>query len=145
MDMARAKATVDILPQEPETLEHMKARFPAALKDRIDVEIVKNHPETAPSKKRKHVFDYADGMRLIASTDICGPEMLVHISISGDERYAKSIHGSHEEFNEDIFLRLAAFLGHQPPTTVQQFYSQSGVLHLFFKPCDFGIRTPGKG
>jgi hypothetical protein len=128
------------LPQEPESLEKMKARFPAALAEFVDVEEVGRNPAKAPGKNRKHVFDFADGMRLVVSTDIIEKKVLVHISVSGDARYAKSIHNSQEEFDEDLWLRLAALLGHRPPSSVQHFLSNSGVFHLFFRPCDFGLK-----
>jgi hypothetical protein len=133
---------VDIiaLPQEPESLEKMKARFPAALAEFVDAEEIVRNPAKAPSKNRKHVFDFADGMRLIVSTDIIEKKVLVHVSVSGDARYAKSINNSREEFDEDLWLRLAALLGHRPPGSVQHFFSKGGVLHLFFRPCDFGLK-----
>jgi hypothetical protein len=129
-----------MLPQKPEAIEKMKARFPAALAEKVDINVVLANPALAPSKNRKHVFDFADGMRLIASTDICGKESVVHISISGDEHYAKSINNSVEEFNEDVWLRLAALLGAQPPEAIRHFISNKTVLHLFFQPHQFVIR-----
>ena len=54
-----------MLPFEPESVESMKARYPAAVADDaicrvIDGKVVGKRP----GEQRRHVFDFADGLRL---------------------------------------------------------------------------------
>jgi hypothetical protein len=127
------------LPQEPETLAEMRKRFPLALAEIIDVATVAKNPFLAANKNRKHIFDFADGMRMIASIDRIGKEVFVHISVSGNQHYAESIHGSKDEFGEDFWLRLSALIDHLPPPVIKCFNSPDGVLHFFFNPQPFGV------
>jgi hypothetical protein len=64
-----------MLPNEPETLESLQARFQAALEPvycQDDFNPNKHDPAKMPlrsGQQRKHVFDCEDGMRLIISRD----------------------------------------------------------------------------
>lgn len=55
------------LPFEPETEEAMRARFEAALTPRYNVFLATG--KDAPSKKRQHVFDFPDLVRMVVSVD----------------------------------------------------------------------------
>ena len=55
------------LPFEPETEEAMRARFEAALTPRYNVFTATG--KDAPSKKRQHVFDFPDLVRMVVSVD----------------------------------------------------------------------------
>jgi hypothetical protein len=71
-----------MLPFEPEPTIVLKARYPEAIKDIYDPRKIAAKPELAPSKKRKHVFDFEDGLRLIVSVDKNGMNQLTHYSAS---------------------------------------------------------------
>lgn len=71
-----------MLPFEPEPTIVLKARYSEALKDVYDPKEIAANPELAPSKKRKHVFDFEDGLRLIVSVDKNGMNRLTHYSVS---------------------------------------------------------------
>jgi len=123
-----------MLPHEPETMAKMKVRFSAAIAETIDVDAVNAGKVEAPSKQRKHVFDFQDGMRLIFSIDKTDGIRFVHTSASGSESYFKTLVGENifNGFVEDALLRMAALLG-KSPNNVAAYLSGRGVLHLVFK------------
>lgn len=70
-----------MLPHEPETIEEMRARYPAAVADIYDVESLGT--VRPPGMQRRHVFDYTDGLRLIVSTDrLSDGQVVSHFSAS---------------------------------------------------------------
>jgi hypothetical protein len=71
-------------PFEPETIESVLLRFKDALTPDYDVEHIAAHPDEAPSKLRKHVFDFKDGVRMIASVDRFENVRKLHLSFSMD-------------------------------------------------------------
>lgn len=64
----------DILPFVPETLLEMQARYPEAIAEPFDEELVGLGTQAKPGTHRRNVFDSADGMRLVVShqTRACG-------------------------------------------------------------------------
>ena len=71
-----------MLPYRPESLEAMQQRFPQALAEVTDVEYCRFGGET-PGQKRKHIFDFEDGLRLIVSKDrLEDGRIVVHFSAS---------------------------------------------------------------
>lgn len=75
------------LPFEPETDQALAQRFIAALAPDYDVTEVAAHPEGSPGKFRKHVFDFNDGIRMIASIDRWSVgERKLHLSFSLEDQ-----------------------------------------------------------
>jgi hypothetical protein len=58
-----------MLPFEPQALEALRARLPAALSCVYDTQAVERGDIVRPGALRKHVFDCIDGMRCIVSLD----------------------------------------------------------------------------
>jgi hypothetical protein len=80
-----------MLPAEPESLEIIKARFPKALEPVWRISKIVKPGAKRPGLYREHVFDFEDGIRMIASRDTDGKETWLHLSFSvsaeiGDER-----------------------------------------------------------
>jgi len=123
-----------MLPHEPETIEQMKARFPAAIAEPVDIDEVIEGTAPTPGKDRKHVFDFEDGMRVIISIDVSSEERFLHLSASGDEAYADTL-GSEglDGFLEDILLRFSAIIGRAPKGPLKSYLTSTGVLHILFK------------
>lgn len=119
---------------KPESYEEMKERYPLAVKDLIDTNLVKEGFIDPPSRDRKHVFDYPDGLRLIVSLDLAEGRKFLHVSASGNDKYIKSV--KDEGFDglmEDVMLRLLALRGKETSDQVKGFMSAGGALHLMFK------------
>ena len=75
-----------MLPFEPENLEALRARLPAALKARYDVEAVARKVGRRPGELREHVFDFDDGIRCIVSIDFYRNDPpLLHLSVGVQE------------------------------------------------------------
>jgi len=122
-----------MLPVEIETLEQMKVRFPAAIAEPVDVDAVARGEGLPPLHKRKHVFDFPDGMRMVASIDMVCRDVFFHVSVSGSDAYARTIKDEGlEGLYEDTLLRLSAMLGHAPENPLKAFLTDQGVLHLMF-------------
>jgi hypothetical protein len=71
-----------MLPFEPELEEQIMARFPAALAEIQDAAAIERDPTLRPSSKRKHVFDFPNGIRLCASRDQVDGHVITHFSFS---------------------------------------------------------------
>lgn len=70
-------------PHQPETLIDAQRRYPAAVAEVYDVESIKLGTVDPPSRHRRHVFDFADGLRLIISRERYEDgRLLVHVSAS---------------------------------------------------------------
>ena len=59
---------MDPLPIEVQSVEQMAMRFPFAL-EKVYSQAAVDDPKTSPAWKRKHVFDFKGGLRLIVSRD----------------------------------------------------------------------------
>jgi len=122
-----------MLPIEPESFDAMKARFALAVAEPVDTNEVREGLRPPPSRDRRHVFDFEDGMRLVVSVDRVIDKEFLHVSASGDERYAKSIKDEgFEGLVEDVMLRICGLLGRQPGNNVKAFMTKS-VLHIVFE------------
>ena len=125
-----------MLPFEPESIESLKARYPEAMKDTYDPNDIKDDPTQSPGKQRKHVFDFEDGLRLIASRDQMKESELdpiTHYSVSVVESIC----------NVNQFKDLAAFVGWaikhinqiRPKEMTGQLITQgteTGIVHMFY-------------
>lgn len=116
-----------------EPLVKLKARFTKAVSHPVDVQNVLAGIVPVPSGLRKHVFDFEDGMRMIVSIDIISGTYFLHVSVSGNDSYLKSIES--EGFDglvEDSLLRITAFTNGTPSDNLRSTISNS-VLHLIFE------------
>jgi hypothetical protein len=134
-----------MLPIEPEPLAAMKARFHLAVSEPVDTDKVSKGVIPPPSRDRRHVFDFEDGMRMVVSVDRVIDEEFLHVSASGDEKYAKSIKDEgFEGLVEDVLLRVAALLGRQPGRNLRAFLTES-VLHIVFEDGNEGFAAGSQG
>ncbi len=73
------------LPAEPQPMILMRRRFPAAVAQYVDIESVKLGTKLHPGELRRHVFDFADGLRLIVSREDWGARgKVIHVSASSE-------------------------------------------------------------
>lgn len=68
-----------MLPFGPEPVERLRARYPLALEEPTDLEAIRLGTQSRPGERRRNVFDFADGLRLVVSDD---PPAGVHVSAS---------------------------------------------------------------
>ncbi len=69
-----------MLPFKPEPINKLRQRYTKALED---IYLAEPDLKNPPSGKRKHVFDFNSGLRLIISRDILkGKEPDIHVSAS---------------------------------------------------------------
>jgi hypothetical protein len=118
---------------KPETMESIKARFYKAFETPSDTHKVLSGEQKPVSKLRSNVFDFDDGMRLVASVDLINDEHFLHLSVSGTDAYYKTLKG--EGLNglvEDVLLRMAALTGMEPPSDMQAMVNKAGIFHLIF-------------
>jgi hypothetical protein len=114
------------LPFEPETEGQMRLRFAEAMSVIYEVDTVGGK---RPGLKRKHVFDFFDGMRLIISRDKFKGEVCLHVSASFfGERKMKG-----EELVRTVLERVKDMRGGEGNGgTVLAFESVGGVAHFVF-------------
>lgn len=67
---------------EPETIEQLKSRFLKALETSWSVKRAIKDSDNTPGKKREHVFDFEDGIRIIISRDRFEGIQVIHFSAS---------------------------------------------------------------
>jgi len=74
------------LPDSPEPMKLLQARWPAALTKLWDIDDPAFDPNNGPGKQREHVFDTEAGFRFIASreqyTELNGGKPHLHVSAS---------------------------------------------------------------
>ena len=84
-----------MIPINPEPIEALRARLPAALVDTYSVEFCRRFPNEGPGKKPEHVFDFDTGervVRAIVSIDVPskgGP--VLHVSVSSSDGHVPSL------------------------------------------------------
>lgn len=84
MDTATSAPRV---PWNPQPIEQLRARYPAAVKETIDVRDILTKRRATPSGEPEHVFDLEPGLRLIVSLERMPDGVVgVHISASFQER-----------------------------------------------------------
>jgi hypothetical protein len=119
-----------MLPFEPEPVIVLKQRYRDAIRDIINPRVVARDPALAPSKKREHVFDFPDGLRLIISTDQIDGVRTTHYSASMNPtnsytavtEYVKFVIGHINEIRPDVMQGQV----------VSQITQPAGILHLFY-------------
>jgi len=102
------------LPEKPETLADLKARYKDSLFPVVDVAQAKADIASAyyPGKFRRHVFDTLEGLRMIISRDKYPDGVIaLHVSFSPTERLAKTLRDK-DTVNalEELLLMASRFL-----------------------------------
>lgn len=69
------------LPFEPESIESMRARVPAAIAEAVNPLTIAKGEKPVPGYDRKHIFDFECGIRMILSHDDIGEHTSLHASI----------------------------------------------------------------
>ncbi len=90
---AMNKLTGDIPPLdfEPESVATARARFPKALREHFDPMNAALGRVVPPSKTRKNVFDFDEGIRIIVSVDNLQTKVVLHFSGSFTEDGANTL------------------------------------------------------
>ena len=123
---------IDMLPFEPETEAQLMARFPAALTPDYDVREIVKHPESRPGLLRKHVFDFGDGIRMIASVDFDDQDRALHLSFSVQPSFFGIF--SRRTFRQRVVSLIEKFAKPDPHTLdSHQISPKKGVDHFLFK------------
>lgn len=122
-----------MLPFKPESMEALRSRYHAALVPVFDCR--KGVPRPRPGELRGHVFDCADGLRLIVSRDReSDAELFLHLSASltpGLPLYDKLARGgvSKRQFIKLVLARFREVSGDYKPLELAGFSSGKGVPH----------------
>jgi hypothetical protein len=72
-----------MLPFQPESVEVLRARYPEAVAEIVDLEGVRLGSVATPGQSRRHVFDTREGVRLIVSRERTEPTGVVVVHLSG--------------------------------------------------------------
>jgi len=117
---------------ESETVKELKARYSEAMTKIYNPDIIIADNNESPGNNRKNVFDFEDGVRIVASRDKFDNIYLTHYSMS---------------FNPDIFNTstlensqqvMKCALSHinsiRPEATIGNVMTRggNGVVHLFY-------------
>src|SRR6516165_10248434 len=113
-----------MLPEQVETFEAIRSRFPKALRRIWSCDEIETNPKAErPGFLREHVFDFEDGVRMIASTDVGSKDPLIHLSFSVSKRGLKKygpkhfqpriqeilfvLMGTHAQFGREVLTETA--------------------------------------
>lgn len=77
-----------LMPFQPEPIDALKARFPAALITVYEVEACESGRQQPPGLQRPHVFDFSDGVRMIVSREKHHQTVLIHASFGVHHSFA---------------------------------------------------------
>lgn len=120
---------------QPELDEMLKLRFIAALEPVYDSQKVAAGECQRPGELRKHVFDFADGMRLIVSREEVEGVRWLHVSVG----FCGAVRMRGEVMVRTVVLRVGALRGCEPPGIIRAFQSEAGVAHFLFPEYPVGM------
>lgn len=119
-----------MLPFEPEPTELLRLRYADAVKDVIDINRVAKKLVLPPSKFRKHVFDFDDGLRIIVSRDSDGLRTFLHFSASVSPDSPKQFNCP-EKYTYYVLEHIMDLSPENPPNGIMEaFFSEGGILHI---------------
>ena len=123
-----------MLPFQPESTAQLRARFPEAIKEIQDVLAIIKDRSLRPGLKRKHVFDFQDGCRLIISIDREGLIKLFHVSSSinlehGMKNKLKFI--SQMEYTKHVINHINELEHPKKRIYIEKMFTPKGVFHIF--------------
>jgi hypothetical protein len=116
-----------MLPFEPELEESLKARYPEAVRDVVDIGKTESCPQVRPGLSREHVFDLFDGLRLIISKDKLEVATVLHVSAS---MYPTNTFNRVDEFLDFVMEHFIALRGEPVMGPVSFFVTTQGILHV---------------
>ena len=131
-----------MLPYQPEPLEKLQARFADALTPIYTVQQLmqdmKRDPLARPGMRHKHVFDFEDGLRLIASVErddrvsalLTAPYLHVSFSTHSQKNWPSAAHVTAWLQERTVMLSR----GRLPPPKIEQ--TPRGIVHFFYEACD---------
>lgn len=129
------------LPFEPETEDQVLQRFPQALFPFVAMDEVLAGQLPRPGTLRRHVFDFHDGMRMIASTDYDRTHCYVHLSFSSYG--AVKDMADYLQFHTRMQERVRWLAGN-PSIMPASFETTPAAVHLYFRTLDFAKYVPSQ-
>lgn len=129
------------LPFEPETEDQVLQRFPQALFPFVAMGEVLAGQLPRPGAQRRHVFDFQDGMRMIASTDYDRTHCYVHLSFSS--YVVVKDEAEYRQFVARMQERVRWLAGNQgiSPAATEV---TAAAFHLYFRTQDFSKYIPSQ-
>lgn len=128
-----------MLPYEPEPFDQLQDRFHLALTPIYSVQTLlkemKLNPKSRPGMQRKHVFDFEDGLRVIASVEAddrvpaLQREPYLHVSFSSHSR----MHDATVPMLHERTMQLSR--GRLPEPSIE--VTPKKVVHFFYDGVDF--------
>jgi hypothetical protein len=82
-----SKSNPEPLPFQPEPFAQLCERWPAALNPVYELPLVEAGQQPVPATRRRHVFDFEDGTRLIASVEVAAGASELHLSLGIHSSY----------------------------------------------------------
>ena len=127
------------LPVKIETVEEMKARFKAAFDTIFEGEDVAAGVADYPGESRTHVFDFEDGLRMIASKDRVAGKIYFHLSGSSFKAPV-----AYKDMCEVLASRFICLWGEPIVIRFNSCVSPNGVVHLVGtqNPLDDKVHEP---
>jgi hypothetical protein len=132
------------VPFHPEPLDRLRARYPEALREVIDLELFALGRSPGPGTVRAQVFDSADGIRLIVARMDLGGEVgvILHVSASLNpaaplyRELLRSARHIWPEWSQAEFCRLALarwreISGDDKPIDFVGYGGARGIPHWF--------------
>ena len=126
-----------MLPFQPEPVESLRARYPAAVAEVIDIESVGLGTQVQPGRQRRHVFDFDRGVRLIVSREFFPDgRHALHLSASpqqGTEVYERVRAGrlDVQGFADLVVQLFRDISGDAEPLELVYISAGKGVPHWF--------------
>lgn len=127
------------LPFEPETEDQIFQRFGPALFPMVPLDDVFAGRLPRPGTQRRHVFDFQDGMRMIASTDFDRTHCFVHLSFSSCVTVKNK--AEYLAFSARMQERVCR-LADSPTITPVATETTAAAIHLYFQKSDFSKYMP---
>ena len=124
---------------QPEPVEELKARYPEALEDVFNPLRIQANPELSPGKKRKHTFDFENGLRLIVSVDEFKKERVTHYSAS---MYPDNPHTDIIKFTLFVAENINALREDELVGCLKTVLDEAGVLHCFYTEPKVPVGNP---
>jgi len=119
-----------MIPFSPEPVDSLKDRFCDSVIDLYNTDDIKAGKIKAPSKKKEHVFDFEDGIRLIVSRELYNGKEFIHMSGSFSGNLIPEL-----KLKDGLSLlvdKYRALSGDDKGNAMQYYVTEAGVLHLIY-------------
>lgn len=133
-----------MLPFEPEPLDRLRLRYPAAVAEAVDTESLAMGLVRRPGETRRNVFDFPGGLRLIVSVDDAeGLGRCLHVSASPspgtplwdrlrEAARTEGLRHARRELRREAEARFRELAGAEPPK-LRGWSAEKGVPHWIGK------------